>query len=277
MTGRRGIAACLLVAGVLLVVAAPARAAQDDPPGQQKNRGNSGAAVRVELAADCVDADLHRFVVTRRSGPPVTATISVDGRVQGELEIKPPERTFGFWVPVAEPGRTTVAWDGGSVTQPQTTRPCEQSAVGDGELPEIEPDDPVEGADAPRAGGDDGAAERGRAGGTAEGGGDGPRQRQDRAEAPDDAGGDGTVSGRAPSGGETAAAGAPRPAAEDRGSVCPTDYREVAVASEDGVVCEIVRTSVQRPVTSGWTTAALIVTMGLLIVSLGLVANARRG
>jgi hypothetical protein len=289
----RGVTVALLV-GALVPAAAGTSAGTDveGPSEQSLEEGSTDAvATRLVLRPVCSSDELHRFAVVNESGPATRFTVEVAAPPSAALAIAAGE-TVRFWVDADHDGPVGISWPDGSASATAAREACTSG----NELPAAEPteqeraEQPVEPApstaterngqarpeepppaDTPST---DSAAESA------------PRAADPPAPAgvpapgepaPREAPADGTAASAAP-GAQTT----PRPRPSGAAFACPDHW--VAVDGDgDGTIdggddCElVVETGADGGSTgTALTTAALIITLGLLIASVGAGAVSRR-
>ena len=288
----RGVTVALLVGALVPAVAVAADAAGTDVEGPSEQSLGEGstdaAATRLVLRPVCTSDDLHRFAVVNEAGPATRFTVEVAAPSADALTIAPGE-TVGFWVHADHDGPVEISWPDGTAS----ATPAQQACTSGNEVPVAEPSEqeraeqPAESArstasqrsgqarpegppppDTPSA---DSAAEPA------------PRAADPPAPAgppaPDEpaTSADGTATSAAP-GAQTT----PRPRPSGAAFACPDNW--VAVDGDgDGTIdggdeCELVVETGADGGSTGTmlTTAALIITLGLLIASVGVGAVSRR-
>jgi len=197
----------------------------------------------------CSDDGLRRFAVEHVSGPVTRFTVGVADVFDDRRLRIAPGATRRFWVDAALQDEVVIAWPDGSATASPVERPCDLAGAVSGEPPPAPAASAAPEAEAP--------ADTGRS----------PRRR--------------------PSSRGDGAAVEPPAAAPDGGSGVrgPVDTDPAAASRRDGpedvrpTASEVVirPTSDARPVGANLTVAALVVTVVLLVASVGVGAVTRRG
>lgn len=285
----RGVTVALLVGAP--VPAAAAGTDVEGPSEQSLEEGSTDAvATRLVLRPVCSSDELHRFAVVNESGPGTRFTVEVAAPASEPLAIAPGE-TVRFWVHADHGGPVEISWPDGSASATAAQEACTSG----NEVPAAEPTE-QERAERPVEPAPWTATERNgparpeepppdtpSADSTAE---PAPRAADPPAPAGVPAPGE-PATPEAPADGiaGSAAPGAlttPRPRPSGAAFACPDNW--VAVDGDgDGTIdggddCElVVETGADGGSTgTALTTAALIITLGLLIASVGAGAVSRR-
>ena len=267
---------------------AAARAGETEPAASE---APAPVATTLVLEPVCATDGLHRFAVNNVEGPDTQFIVAAAGGAGGETMAIEAGQTRHFWI-VQQAAPVQIVWDDGSASATGIDEECGPDTVPSDVLieplppPATEAPRPTPPASGPRsqpsdeptapstatsepASGAAGPAERRNRDDTARPE-TNPRAAEARDEAPDDQGRAGGASAE------------PRPRLLDGAMVCPDGWIPVD-SDADGRFeasdsCEVlVETAAQRSVAGeAFPTVALIVTITLLVVSIGLGAAGRQ-
>ncbi|HSK92212.1 MAG TPA: hypothetical protein VK875_12975 [Euzebyales bacterium] len=278
---RQGLreATLALVLGVLVVLVPPGRARAGDSEAPTQDAEPAAPPATLVLEAVCGSGDMHRFAVVHTSGPATRFTPA-----SGDAVAIAAGTTVHFWVDDPDTA-VTITWPGGSAEASPSGEPC----AAEPEPADPEPADPEPAPDPPAGDPDPEPAPIRPPGETATAAVpvDPPAAAGPPAGpvADPDPPGDERVAppGDSLQGAPAAVAPAPRPRPGPDGFVCPDGW---VIVDADGDrsrdasdACErLVETGVPgRPAGTWLTTAALIVTLGLLLASLAAGMTGRVG
>jgi len=283
-------ALALLVAGLIV----PGATARADVPSEQSMGEGSGAAVTTTLVLRpiCTSDDMQRFAVVNDAGPATRFTVEVEATTAEPLAIGPGE-TVRFWVDAAHAGPVEITWPDGSASATPADDACAPEPEAAPPAADPEPEEPAATASVPS---ERDAQERPEAPAPPESvppptdapAGSTAGSARDAAgpEAPDAAPPARDTGRRQASAAAPEAAGdgrtTPRPRPSQSAFACPDHW--MAVDSDgDGTIsgadeCELVVETGAAGGSKGalFATAALIVTVGLLIASVTFGAVGRR-
>lgn len=124
----RGATVALLAA---CMFAAPAGTADDVGSASERSTEEGGggpATTRLVLRPVCTSNDLHRFAVVNESGPATQFTVEVAATATGPLAIAAGE-TLRFWVDADDAGPVEIAWPDGSASATPAEDTCTEADV----------------------------------------------------------------------------------------------------------------------------------------------------